>query len=57
MLFVSLDGAKRSVVVCHPVHGTFNGSGETEAQAIEAAFSALRRATLPPALQELLGKP
>lgn len=54
MLFVDLDGAKRSAIVNHPIHGSFTGSGETEAQAIESAFSALRRATLAPELRALI---
>lgn len=49
--FASPDGPQRAVIVYHPVHGSFKGDGETEAQAIEAAFSQLRRATLPPALR------
>lgn len=54
MLSVDPDGPTRSIVVFHPQHGTFTGQGETEAQAIEAAFSALRRATLPPELRAML---
>lgn len=54
MLFIDLDGSRRSVIVQHPQHGTFPGEGITEAEAIEKAFSALRRATLPPELREIL---
>lgn len=54
MLFCSLNGVHRTVIAQHPEHGAFSGEGATEAQAIEAAFVQLRRATLPPELRELL---
>lgn len=57
MWFASPDGPQRQIIVYHPTHGSFMGAGETEAQAIEAAFSALRRATLPPELRSLIEKP
>jgi hypothetical protein len=42
MLFIDPDSGKRQVVV-NSRFGTFTGEGNTEAQAIEAAFAALRR--------------
>ncbi len=57
MLFIDLDGSRRSAIVQHPQRGTFSGEGITEAEAIEKAFSALRRATLPPELREILDAP
>jgi len=53
MLFTNFDGT-RTALVQHPSHNSFLGQGPTEAAAIEAAFTALRRATLPPALREAL---
>lgn len=55
--FASPDGPQRQVVAQHPKHGSFMGSGETEAQAVEDAFSKLRRATLPPALKLIVDGP
>lgn len=57
MLFVDPDGSKRQAVANHPMHGSFFGTGETEAQAIEHAFSQLRRATLPSALKLVVDGP
>jgi hypothetical protein len=56
-LFIDPDGPRRTVVIFNHEQGALTGDGETEAAAIEAAFSALRRAMLPPELRALLNAP
>ena len=49
-----VTGHARAVLIQHPEHGVHLGHGNTEAEAIEHAFSNLRRATLPEPLKALL---
>jgi hypothetical protein len=47
------NNGQRTAIVQHPMGGLHTGQGETEAAAIEAAFSSLRVALLPTPLKAL----
>ena len=54
-LYPSMDGVGRTAGVHHAT-GIYVDTGPTEAAAIEAAFTKLRRALLPEPLQQYLAK-